>query len=426
MEGEQLKVLWLVNVALPEASTLMQEKETPFGGWLVKTSEYMANFKQIELIIAFPKRKISDTLAFKGEKIQYVAFPEIKYRGTNMEFTNVYLEKILDEFDPDLVHIFGTEKVQSLAMVNSCRKKKIKSVVSIQGLVSVYEKHYMASLPYKIQKRYTLRDLLRSDNLVNQQKKFTENGVFEINAIERSENVIGRTTWDRACTHQINPHINYYFCNESLRNSFYNNIWDFSYCEEYSIFTSQASYPIKGVHFLIEALPLILKKYPKTKLYIAGNKIVKPGKFTEKVKMSSYSQYIYDLIKKYSLEENIVFTGTLSEKEMCERYLKSNVFVLPSAIENSPNSLGESMILGVPSVASFVGGTPDMLNQGEEGFLYQYDAPYMLAHYVCKIFGERKVSEKLSRNARARALKTHDVAKNTNVLLEIYSRIIMN
>ena len=86
------------------------------------------------------------------------------------------------------------------------------------------------------------------------------------------------------------------------------------------------------------------------------------------------------------LERNVVFTGPLDEEKMCQRYLKSNVFVCPSSIENSPNSLGEAMVLGVPCVASDVGGVSDMLKHKEEGFVYQTDAPYMLAHYVCEIF----------------------------------------
>ena len=81
------------------------------------------------------------------------------------------------------------------------------------------------------------------------------------------------------------------------------------------------------------------------------------------------------------------------------------------------------MILGVPSVASYVGGVPDMLKHKEEGFLYQHDAPYMLAHYVCKIFENEALAMKFSKNARDHALKTHDVDKNTRRLIEIYGEI---
>ena len=82
------------------------------------------------------------------------------------------------------------------------------------------------------------------------------------------------------------------------------------------------------------------------------------------------------------------------------------------------------MILGLPCVASYVGGIPDMLEDREEGFLYQHNASYMLAYNVCKIFQDDDLARKLSGNTRARALKTHDKDENTRRLLEIYRDIV--
>ena len=144
----------------------------------------------------------------------------------------------------------------------------------------------------------------------------------------------------------------------------------------------------------------------------------------DKLLMTYYGKYIKKMIKKLNLERNVVFTGPLDEKKMCQRYLKSHVFVCPSSIENSPNSLGEAMILGVPSVASYVGGIPDMLKDKEEGFLYQHDSPYMLAQYFCEIFENQDLALKFSKNARERALKTHDRDENTRRLIEIYNEIV--
>jgi glycosyltransferase involved in cell wall biosynthesis len=120
----------------------------------------------------------------------------------------------------------------------------------------------------------------------------------------------------------------------------------------------------------------------------------------------------------------VVFTGILDEKQMCERYLKSHVFVCPSSIENSPNSLGEAMILGVPCVASDVGGVIDLLTHREEGFVYQTDAPYMLAHYVCEIFANDDLALQFSKKARIHAIKTHNKEENTKRMMEIYREII--
>ena len=105
---------------------------------------------------------------------------------------------------------------------------------------------------------------------------------------------------------------------------------------------------------------------------------------------------------------------------MCERYLKSHAFVCPSSIENSPNSLGEAMILGVPCVASDVGGVADLLKHREEGFVYQTDAPYMLAHYVSEIFANNELALDFSKKAREHAMNTHNQKKNMEDIIKIY------
>ena len=199
--------------------------------------------------------------------------------------------------NPDLVHIFGTEFEHSLAMINVCNDLGIETVISIQGLVSVIGKHYMSNLPFGVQKRFTFRDFVKQDNIQQQQKKFIEKGSLEIEAIKRTRHIIGRTTWDKACTSHINNDATYHFCNETLREEFYNHKWKLDQCERFSIFTSQATYPIKGIHFVLEAMPLILKRFPQTKLYIAGHDITKVDTIKQKIKLSSYGKHIRDLIK---------------------------------------------------------------------------------------------------------------------------------
>ena len=108
---------------------------------------------------------------------------------------------------------------------------------------------------------------------------------------------------------------------------------------------------------------------------------------------------------------------------MCERYLKSHVFVSASSIENSSNSVAEAMLLGMPVIASAVGGIPDMLTDKKEGFLYQSDAPYMLAHYIMKLFDDDQISESCGQAARKRALYDHDQELNNQKLIEIYEKV---
>ena len=157
---------------------------------------------------------------------------------------------------------------------------------------------------------------------------------------------------------------------------------------------------------------------------MSGENILKNTVQRKKWKMASYSKYIYDLIIKYKLEDHVIFTGNLEPEKMKERYLKSHVFLCPSAIENSPNSLGEAMILGVPCIAAWVGGIPSMITHQKEGFLYQYNSSKMLAYYIKNVFENDEISQSISHFARVRARNTHDSIKNNEDLIGIYNQIM--
>lgn len=418
-----MKILWVTNVSLPEASFSLKEKPTPFGGWLVNTSKVISEQKNIELHVAFPHKKEKEIKKLKGTNINYHLFPLIDLKNKDSKKSKENISNLLRDIQPDIVHIFGTEYAHSLVFVKECIRLNIKSIVTIQGLISVISKHYMANLPHYVQKRFTLRDLLKRDNIYIQQKKFEERGELEKETIKLAENIIGRTTWDRACTLQINPKANYYHCNETLRDSFYYDKWDINDCEKHTLFLSQGSYPIKGLHYILEAMPLILEEFPDTKLYVAGQDITRSGSLVDKLKLSSYGKYIKSLISKYNLKGRIAFTGLLDEDQMRKRYLKTNVFVSPSVIENSPNSLAEAMILGVPTVTSHVGGVPDMFSHNEHGFTYQSDAPYMLAYYICELFRNKEKAVRYSNKSFEHAHETHNPSSNLKKLLEIYHKI---
>lgn len=416
-----MKVLWVTNIPLPEFSNLVGEKPLPYGGWLVDSSKKLANTDHIKLYICFPKAGVKSVLKVKGEVIHYYAFKPLKNKVFNE--IDVNIEKIIDEVNPDIVNIHGTEMSHSLAISKICKKKNINSVVTLQGLVSFIAMHNRANLPSSIFYGKTLRNIIRKDSVYDLSKKYSQRGEHEKETLNTCLKAIGRTTWDESCIKTINPNITYYSCNESLRESFYNSKWNYELCEKKSIFLSQGFYSIKGLHYVLEAMDIILKRHSDAKLYIGGNNPIKMDQLKDKILITKYGKHIKNLVDLMNTRDNIIFTGPLDEEKMCQRYLKSNVFVCPSSIENSPNSLGEAMILGVPSVASYVGGIPDMLKDKEEGFLYQHDSPYMLAQYICEIFENEDLALKFSKNAREHALKTHDRDENTRKLIEIYEEI---
>lgn len=416
--GDPIRVLWITNVALPESSELRGRAPTPFGGWLVGAARSLSEL--VDLSVASLGDQSANPEPVLGQRITHYEFPPDHARTT----TSKDLARILRAVDPHIVHIFGTEYKHARRAAELCRGQGRPFVISIQGLVSIYSSHYTTGLPWKVQARFTLRDLLRRDNVRLAQRAMRRRGIDEIAALGLAPNVIGRTTWDEACTTQLNPTTTYHRCNETLRASFYDATWASDGHDRYSIFVSQGSYPIKGLHFMLEAMPLIVRRFPRARLFVAGPDVTRGRSVTGWLKMTSYGMYIRGLIKKHGLERHVTFTGLLDEPAMRSRYLKSHVFALTSTIENSPNSLGEAMLLGVPCVAAAVGGVMDMARPDVDALIYQGDAPYMLAHQICRVFSDDDLALRLSRNARARARVTHDVDRNTDTLLTIYRSIL--
>ncbi len=103
--------------------------------------------------------------------------------------------------------------------------------------------------------------------------------------------------------------------------------------ERHSIFLGQGDYPLKGMHFLLEAMGRLKESYPDLKLYVAGNSIISHETAKDKCKLSAYGKYLLVLIQLYELQDQVIVLGKLSAEEMKAQFLRSSVFVCPSVME---------------------------------------------------------------------------------------------
>ena len=406
-----MKILWICNLMLPQIAESLNTSAPCGGGWMAGLAEDITVLDSVQLSVCFPCGNAAEGTAGK-----------VRYFGFDGEKT---LYNIIEKENPDVVHIFGTEYIHSYYAALACEKLGIlhKAVISAQGIVSFTSKHYFGGVPTYVKYARSFRDVLKRQSVSKAKKAFEKQGIFERKALNMVQHVIGRTDWDYACTRQINPDIKYHFCNETLRNSFYENEWDIEKCEKHSIFVSQCNYPLKGFHRVLEAMQTILKFHPDTKLYTTGRNLLNEKGLISRLKLTYYEVYLKKLIKKYNLGKSVVFLGPLDEKGMCGRYLKSHVFVSASSVENSPNSLGEAMILGVPTVTSDVGGVKTLFKHNEDGFIYQADAPYMLADCIIKIFESDELAGVFSQNAKKHANMIHNRKNNLKTMIKIYEEI---
>lgn len=414
-----MKVLWITNTIFPAACLELGLPAPYAGGWMYSGAEQLLNaFKNIELGVATLYEGKSLKI-IKSKGITYFLLPGSKPKHLYDLKLESFWKEIKYQFKPDVVHIHGSEYPHGLAYVNACGNEKV--VMSVQGLVGIYERYYYGGIPVReLRRNITLRDIIRNDTIFGQRTKMQRRAKFERELIKKVDHIIGRTSWDKTHIWAINPTAKYHFCNETLRAEFYQHIWEYGKCEKNTVFLSQAHYPIKGLHQLIEALPLILRDYPDTKVYVAGNNFFPDSKG---LIISGFGKFIRSRMRKYNLENKIIFTGVLSEIDMCKQYLKSNVFVCPSSIENSPNSVGEAQLLGVPTIASYVGGVSDMVMNEKTGLLYRFEEVEMLANAINFVFSDNILANTLSRNGRIAAICRHNREEITQNLNSIYNSI---
>lgn len=415
-----MKVLWITNILFPEAEYLLTGtgELKSSGGWMTGLANVLIESEEIDLYVATVSNKVTFLRKFLGDGITYYIIPLGKGKTRINDEYEKYWITIKKEIQPDIIHIHGTEFSHGYAYMKACGRERV--VISIQGMTSAYYYYYYYGITKaEIFKNLTIRDLIKG-TVIRGQKEFKKRSEYEIAMLKMTNHVIGRTSWDKARTWSINPEATYYFCNEVLRPEFYDGaIWNYDKCIKHSIFLSQAGYPIKGLHQVLKALPIVLKKYPDTVVRVAGGNIIKDNTIKDKLRMSGYGHYIKSLIKYNHLEKHVSFIGNLDAIEMRDEYLKANVFICPSSIENSPNSLGEAQILGVPCIASYVGGVMDMMKGNEEN-LYRFEEIEMLAEKICRVFANGNNQA----DVRLQASYRHDRKLNCETLMRIYHSII--
>ena len=432
---EMKRVLWICNIMMPVIAKQLSLPYSNREGWLTGNFNRLLaeEEKQIELGICFPvsggNPPIEQVNPLLVEGVPCYGFSEDLVHPENYdEALEKRFAEIFAHFQPDIIHIFGTEFPHALAAAKVFGRPE-RTLVGIQGLCHEIAKVYQAGVPDEVFKQVTFRDLVRRDSLKQQQEKFVIRGEREKEIISLAGHITGRTAFDREATARINPKAKYYPMNETLRSSFYEGKWREDTCEEHSIFLAQGDYPLKGFHVLLKALPILRKQYPDVKVYVAGNSVIHDANIKDKIKISAYGKYLLKLIRENHLEQQVVVLGKLKEEEMKETYLKSSAFVCPSTLDNSPNTVGEAMLLGMPVVASFVGGIPDMVTDGKDGLLVPKENPQALAEAIIKLWSEEKgadgltPAERLGENAAKRARITHDNARNYQRLMEIYEDI---
>lgn len=173
----------------------------------------------------------------------------------------------------------------------------------------------------------------------------------------------------------------------------------------------------KGTIYLIDAMPLVLQRYPNALLLIIGS--------------GPEMEHLVQRVHQLTLEENVTFLGVVSNEDLQAYYHAADVFVLPS-INKSGKTEGlgvvllEAMASGCPVIGSNVGGIPDIIRDEENGFLVPEQDPSVLAERIVRIFSDANLREKFRKNGHSRIEESYTWDTIAERFSEVYLKAIRN
>lgn len=409
-----MNILWVVGQVTPDMMSILHKSKSPFGGWVQNMLNELKKSPELKISVVGCDDVASEVTG-TVDGIQYYIIPIM---DKNKLISDDAAKSVVECVKPDIIHIEGTE----WSIANCFSKVKVcPNIVSLQGILSGYERYQFGNLPIA-EMMFSCKNIVAGWTLFFRKKMLFDKRIrIENETIQNADNLLGRTIWDRAHSYKINHVAPYYECPRILRSDFYGKVWRYETCKKHSIFVGNGYSALKGAHIVIEAVAQLRNEYSDIHLNIAGNN-PSDKKFGFKSKIG-YASYVKKLIRKHKLQDCITFTGTLQGDKMSDVMLNSNVFVLPSLIENSPNTLGEAMILGVPIVSAYTGGVPSMITDNTEALFYRADDPAMMAWQIKQVFDNTDAAVERTQLAREHALKTHNPENNKNIMLSIYREI---
>ena len=418
-----MRVLWLA----PNGGNYKNHTVKGTGGWIgALQDELVKRVPDLELGIIFGS---TDSIPVKEGDVSY--FPikikennkikEILKSASSGEknrekiFIN-HTKNVIDSFKPDLVHVWGVENTYAAVIPYlDC-----PFVVHIQGLLSLLLSNYMPPA-------VSLSEINKAESLCSPktwakrilhctQKDAYQSAFYraerELCVSKNIKNWMGRTDWDYKASQLLSPGSAYYHCDEIMRDGFSNATWKYHYDgQQLTIHSSISSEWYKGIDVILKTAALLKKLGINIKWNVFG-----VNSSDTKVR------YFVSNLHINPLEVNVVFHGRVDGSAIKNSLERSDVFVHPSYIENSSNAIAEAMMLGMPTIAQYVGGNPSML-KNDSGVLVAANEPYMLAYEIMKM-REKEFAEGYSKRALLLAKKRQNTESVLKDLVETYRTII--
>lgn len=413
-----MRILWVTG------TSSSKRKSYGGGGWIRSLSSRLVQMKDMELAFAYFFDE--ETEPFEQDGIwRYPMFLQeesgmrkmLRYwtglgRDELEERKVALIKEVVAQYKPDIIQVFGTES--NGAPLVGCTDVPV--VLYLQGLVNpIYNAYYPVGMTDSVVKSICKdkNEWILNNGIVYRHHELKRLADREREIFGKVKYVIGRTHFDYQVSRLYAPQSKYYKLDEAMRSSFYGeDKWEKKNRPTYTMLSTMSSVTYKGIDVVLRAAKLLYERQISFEWRIAG--ISNPSK-------------ILNLFEAFTgikaNEVNIKCLGIVGEEELKNYLLDSDVYVHPSYIDNSPNSVGEAQLLGVPVIACNVGGVSDFVKDGVTGCLVPANDPYDLAYLLVEDMHNPFLYQYTGR-AKEEAMRCHDIEAIFFDLCNIYQDIM--
>jgi len=409
-----MKILWLSNKILSE------DDSHGTGTWLGAMAQRLTSSGQVTL---------GNISCGKVTQLTRQDFGSIKQWIVSESDTSSLLRlpsqttitgilAAVDDFSPDIVHIWGTEYFWGL--LTSRKMIDHITLLETQGLKFSIAKVFYGGLTLK--EKFAcigLKEIIRNNTIFKMQRWYYRCGIVEKEIFATHRFITVQTPWLESQIKQFNTKGKIFHNDFILRDPFYvAQPWCFS--GNVMIFTTAAyPSPFKGLHIAVRAVSILKKRFPNIMLRIAG------AHQRKGLRRDGYIAWVNREIYRLGIAKNITWLGPLSASQIASELQQCSAVIIPSFIEGYCLGLAEAMQVGVPSVISFAGGTPCLARDDESALFFPPGDEAMCAYQVERLLTDRDLAIRLSRNARAVAVERNNPDKVVSKQLEIYRQVIV-
>lgn len=415
-----MRVLWFTNTPSLYAQGMHHYHG---GGWISSLEQLIRERTDITLGISFFHANPGGDQP--GERVSYYPLAKKKRKGLSKLFYNwscridseEYLPdllRVINDFKPDIIQIFGTENAFSLIQGHT----NVPVVIHMQGIIAPYNNaFYPAGMSWHnifFESSFFRKHLL-GNSLLFDKKRFAKQAEREVTYFSKAKYLMGRTAWDHSVSGLIAPQAKYFHVDEVLRPVFYETqTWQPAERKTFVIVSTLSTTIYKGLDLVMRSARL-LKQFRS---------------FTFEWRVAGLRQD--DPVVKF-FEHQLGFTCNdcgvsivgAKDSDALITFLKdSDLFVHASYIENSPNSVCEAQIMGVPVVATQVGGIPTIVEHGTGGFLVPSNSPHEMAAAIASLLNDPARAKELSAGGIRAATKRHDRGAILSDLTNAYHQIL--